>query len=113
MLADQTPGIAPVTAGLAPKTGRVRDIAQAFFTEFVGVVDLSSGNIGYGHLSRRRQIKALLSLKPERIFGKLWQLSGTGQRCFVDDVGDVDFLIPVLLRVGIQHKLRQGTMQSR
>ena len=113
MLADQATRIAPVTASLAAKAWGVSHILQSIFTELIRIVDLTACNIGHGHFRCGSQIKALLSFQPKGIFSKFWQLARTGQRCFVDDVGDVNFPITVFLRVRIQHKLRQGPMKSR
>ena len=113
MLTYQTTCIAPVTAGLAAKAWGMSHILQSIFAELLRFVDLAACNVSNGHLCCRSQIKALLSLQSKGVFSKFWQLARPGQRRFVNDVRYVDFPITMLLRVRVQHKLRQGPVQSR
>ena len=71
-----------------------------------------TGNIGNRHFCGGYQVEILLGSQLEQIFLKLGQLPGALQRLSVDNIGNVDFLVAVLLRMQVEHELSKRAMQS-
>ena len=67
--------------------------------------------IRYGHFRGWNQIQILFPLEAEHIFSGLGKLSCAPSAFSVHNVGNVHFLIAVLLSVQIQHELGQRSMQ--
>jgi hypothetical protein len=119
VLADHAARVAPGAAGLGPEARRVRG-------ELDGQLglghDLVAHKVGQRHFAGRDQVQrgvvsggfALLPalLGGEQVALKLGQLAGAAQRVGVDDVGHIALGVAVLLRLHVQHELRQRAVQA-
>src|ERR1035438_6500628 len=110
MLADHAARIATRGARLGAETWRVRHELQRQRTR---LDDLFPHQVGQGHLGGWDQIKALLAAHSEQVLLEFRQLTGADQGMGGDQIGRIDLGIAVLLRVQVEHELRECALQTR
>ena len=93
----------------APKAGRMRHIAQRQRPrrQYFAAV-----HIRYRHLSGGQQPQVVFVVAVHRV-GELRQVAVRGRRFGGDYIRQVEFLIAVFLRVGVQHPVYQRSLQPR
>ena len=102
VLSDHAAGITSVAARLAAKTRRVADVTdrQIGFGQNFATIQIRNGNFGGWD-----QKEIVFRVHPKHVFCGLGQLASSPGTVRIDHIGDIDFLITVLLGVQVQHKL--------
>ena len=84
--------------------------------QLLGLENLTAHGVGQRNFRGRNQVQILTLVRATFAHGKhvvfkLRQLARTKQRFRIDDVRRVTFRITMLLRLGVEHELRDGAMQ--
>jgi hypothetical protein len=113
VLADHAAGVAPGAAGLAAEA---RGVGGELDRQLGLGQDLSRTVLVSGTSLVGMRYCSVLAASPPRVTQKqvafeLGQLPGAFQRLAVDDVGRVALGVAVLLRLHVQHELRQRAVQ--
>ena len=115
MLANHAACVSPGTAGLGSKARAVRGELDR---QRVGGQHLLTNGIGQGDFGRRDEVLLVLhfvaaTADPEHVLLELRQLPGALEDFAVDDVRRVALGVAVLLRLRVEHELRERAVQPR
>ena len=114
VLADQAAHVFAVRTGFAAEAG---GMGGQFQRQFFRRHDAVAHGVGEGNFGGRNQVLrgfafVAASGNVEQVFAEFRQLPRTVERAVVYDIGRVVFGVAVLLRVGVEHELRQCAVQA-
>ena len=110
MLTDQPAHVLTVRSGLAAKTRRVRRVVDR---QVAPVENFAAVQVRQRNLRGWNQIQIPLAGNLEEILLELGQLARAGQRRTVGQKRRLDFAIPVLASVHVEHEVDERARQAR